>query len=99
MAGEDEVDSSPTALQVPGLLPGAGQTAKRGEELLARKQQNSSHRTSSDPAAAELKCDRCENKAASVKGLKQHIRRSAHKDTESPPPHQGAEQGGILPQL
>ena len=62
------------------LFSRAGQTAKRGEELLARKQQNSSHRTSSDPAAAELKCDRCENKAASVKGLKQHIRRSAHKE-------------------
>ena len=55
--------------------------AKRRAEFLARKQQNSSPRTSSDPAATELKCDHCEYEAASVKGLKQHTRMK-HKEVE-----------------
>ena len=55
--------------------------AKRRAEFLARKQQNSSPRTSSDPAATELKCDQCEYEAASVKGLKQHTRMK-HKEVE-----------------
>ena len=60
--------------------------AKRREEFLARKRQNSLPRTSSDPAPTELKCDHCEYiiiyiKAASVKGPKQHTRMK-HKDAE-----------------
>ena len=50
--------------------------ARRREQFLAKKQQESSTRISGDNsgAAKEVKCDQCEYMAATEKGLRQHIR-------------------------
>ena len=50
--------------------------ARRREQFLAKKQQETPTRISGDDsgAAKEVKCDRCEYMAATEKGLRQHIR-------------------------
>ena len=57
--------------------------ARRREEFIAKKQQESSTRISSDTSASakELKCDQCDYVGASEKGLKQHIRMK-HKESQ-----------------
>ena len=74
MAGEDEVDSSPTALQVRGLLPCAGQTAKRGRSSLP----GSSKILHIGLPVILLPLN---SSVTNVKGLKQHTRMK-HKEVE-----------------